>query len=37
MGKLCRYRDHADIVAVVGLNAVRSLGFSAMAPAGVSA
>ena len=27
MGKLCRYRDHADIVAVVGLNAVRCPGF----------
>ena len=37
---LCRYRDYADIVAAVGLNALRSvglLGFYALAPAGVSA
>ena len=34
---LCRYRDYADIVAAAGLNAVRCLGFSAMAPAGLSA
>ena len=34
---LCRYRDYADIVVAAGLNAVRCLGFSAMAPAGLSA
>ena len=34
---LCRYRDYADIVAVGGVNTVRCLGFSAMAPAGLSA
>ncbi len=34
---LCRYRDYADIVATVGLNAPGSLGFSPVAPASVSA
>jgi DNA replication protein DnaC len=34
---LCRYRDYADIVAVAGLNALRLLGCSLLAPAGVSA
>ena len=34
---LCRYRDYADIVVAVGLNAVRCLGFPAVAPAGLSA
>ena len=34
---LCRYRDYADIVAAAGLNALRSLGFSPVAPAGLSA
>jgi DNA replication protein DnaC len=34
---LCRYRDYADIVGVAGLNALRLLGFSPLAPAGVSA
>ena len=34
---LCRYRDYADIVAMAGLNALWCLGFSAMAPAGLSA
>jgi DNA replication protein DnaC len=34
---LCRYRDYADIVATAGVNALRCLGFSAMAPAGLSA
>jgi DNA replication protein DnaC len=34
---LCRYRDYADIVAAVGLNALRCLGFPLLAPAGLSA
>jgi DNA replication protein DnaC len=34
---LCRYRDYADIVAVVLLNALGSLGFLPLASAGVSA
>ena len=34
---LCRYRDYADIVAAAGLNALRGLGFPAIAPAGLSA
>ena len=34
---LCRYRDYADIVAAAGLNALRCLGFPAIAPAGLSA
>ena len=34
---LCRYRDYADIVAAVGVNAARCVGFPAVAPAGLSA
>jgi DNA replication protein DnaC len=34
---LCRYRDYADIVAAVGLNALGWLGFSLVTPAGLSA
>jgi len=34
---LCRYRDYADIVAVVGLNAPERLVFSLVPPAGLSA
>jgi hypothetical protein len=34
---LCRYRDYADIVAAAGLNALRSLGFSPVPPASLSA
>jgi hypothetical protein len=34
---LCRYRDYAEIVAPVGLNALRWLGFSPVRPAGLSA
>ena len=34
---LCRYRDYADTVAAAGLNAMRGLGFSPIAPAGLSA
>jgi hypothetical protein len=34
---LCRYRDYADMVAALGLNAVRWLGFVALASVGVSA
>jgi hypothetical protein len=34
---VCRYRDYADIIAAVGLNALRCLGFAALAPAGLSA
>jgi hypothetical protein len=34
---LCRYRDYADIVAAVGLNTARYLGFPPLAPAGLSA
>jgi IstB-like ATP binding protein len=34
---LCRYRDYADIVAAAGLNAGRSLGFSPVTPASLSA
>jgi DNA replication protein DnaC len=34
---LCRYRDYADIVAAVGLNALRSVGFSPVRLAGLSA
>ncbi len=34
---LCRYRDYADIVAAAGLSAVRSLGFSPVAPVSLSA
>ena len=34
---LCRYRDYADIAATAGLNTARWLGFSVMAPAGLSA
>ena len=34
---LCRYRDYADTVVAAGLNALRCLGFSAMAPPSVSA
>jgi hypothetical protein len=34
---LCRYRDYADIIAAAGLSALRWLGFSPLAPAGVSA
>ena len=34
---LCRYRDYADMVATVGLNAPRCPGFSPVRPASVSA
>jgi DNA replication protein DnaC len=34
---LCRYRDYADIAVAADLNSVRGQGFSAMAPAGLSA
>ncbi len=34
---LCRYRDYADIIATAGLNAVRCLGFSPLAPGCLSA
>jgi len=34
---LCRYRDYAEVVTAVGLSAVRLLGFSPVASAGVSA
>jgi DNA replication protein DnaC len=34
---LCRYRDYADIAVAAGLNPVRGEGFSAMAPARLSA
>ena len=34
---LCRYRDYADMVATVGLSALRCLGFSPVPPASLSA
>ena len=34
---LCRYRDYADIVIAAGVSALRLLGLSVMAPAGLSA
>jgi DNA replication protein DnaC len=34
---LCRYRDYADIVATVALNALRCLGLSPVSPASLSA
>jgi hypothetical protein len=34
---LCRHRDYADTVVAVGLNALRWLGFSPLAPARLSA
>jgi DNA replication protein DnaC len=34
---LCRYRDYADIAVAAGLNVLRCLGFSPVAPASLSA
>jgi hypothetical protein len=34
---LCRYRDYADFLVAAWLNALSSLGFSPVSPAGVSA
>jgi hypothetical protein len=34
---LCRYRDYADIDPAIGVGCLISLGFSPVAPAGVSA